>query len=120
MNRILNKFLHKAKTTLHSTTALVKERIYAVTGTSSATVLQLADFIQNHPDTKIKKKELLGQLFYFYVLEKNDVRYSLECKNTYILQLDVHAENDQIVSYRSYRDHYQLNTPIKFRELIVE
>ncbi|MEH7344952.1 hypothetical protein V7122_13955 [Bacillus sp. JJ1532] len=120
MNRILNKFLHKAKTTLHSTTALVKERIYALTGTSSATVVQLADFIRKHPDTRVMKKELLGQTFYFYILEKDGVRYSLECRNSYILQLDVHAGNEPIVTYRSYRDHYQLNTPIKFPELTAE
>ncbi|WNS77491.1 hypothetical protein RRV45_11050 [Bacillus sp. DTU_2020_1000418_1_SI_GHA_SEK_038] len=120
MNPILNKFLHKAKTSLHSATALVKERIYAVTGTSSATVVQLADFIRKHPETKIKKKELLGKIFYFYKLEKDEVRYSLECRNSYILQLDVHAGNEPVVAYRSYRDHYQLNTPIKFPKLTAE
>ncbi|MEH7123206.1 hypothetical protein V7127_08105 [Bacillus sp. JJ1773] len=120
MNRILNKFLHKAKTTLHSTTALVKERIYAVTGTSSTTVVQLADFIRKHPDTSVKKKELLGQIFYFYELKKDEVQYSLECRNSYILQLDVHAGEERIVTYRSYRDHYQINTPIKFPELNAE
>lgn len=120
MNRILNKFLQKTKTTLYSTTAFVKERIYAVTGTSSATVVQLADFIRKNPDTKVRKKELLGQTFYFYELEKDGGKYSLECKNSYILQLDVHSGNAPIVAYRSYRDHYQLNTPIKFPELRAE
>lgn len=120
MNRIFDKFLHKAKTTLQSTTALVKERIYAMTGTSTATVVQLADFIRNHQDTKQWKKELLGKTFYFYELKKDGVRYYLECKGSYILQLDVHTEHNHLVSYRSYRDHYALHTPIKFPELTGE
>lgn len=117
MNPIVDKFLHKARTTIHSTSALVKERIYALTGTSSATVMGLADFIRNHQDTKVRKQELLGQNFYFYELGKDGIHYYLECRNSYILQLDVKAGNENLVSYRSYRDHYLLNTPIKFPEL---
>ncbi|MBY0120440.1 hypothetical protein [Bacillus sp. S/N-304-OC-R1] len=120
MNRIFDKFLHKAKTTLHSTSALVKERIFTLTGTSSTTVVQLADFIRNHPDTQKWRKELLGRAIQFYELKKDGVRYYLECRGSYILQLDVQSENTPVVSYRSYRDHYALNTPIKFPELTGE
>ncbi|KAB2330179.1 hypothetical protein F7731_20560 [Cytobacillus depressus] len=117
MKPILNKLLHKAKESLHSASALMKERLYELTGTSAVTVIQLADFIRNNPDTKVKRQDLLGQSFFFYQLEKEGIYYSLECKNSYILQLDVHSGGVQLVSYRSYRDYYSLNTPIKFPKI---
>lgn len=117
MNTYLNKFVRKAKMTVIQATDLVKERIFAITGASSATVQQLAGFIQLHPETKMTTKKLLGLTYSFYHLEHDDVHYYLETKNTYILQLDVQTKDHPVVSYRSYRDHHTLNTPIKFPEL---
>lgn len=114
----MDKMKHKAKVTLNQTRARVKERIYSFTGTSSATVKEIADFIKNHPDKKVTKKDLLGFTFTFYEMDLDGVHYYLEMKNTKVLQVDVHTPLEQMVSYRSYRDHYSLNTPIKFPELV--
>jgi len=117
MNKFLDKIKHKAKSTLAQTKSQVKEKIFSMTGTSSATVSQIASYIQGHPDTKILKKSLLGQEYRFYHLDHDDIHYYLEMKGNYVLQLDVQMQNDSLVSYRSYRDRYSLNNPIKFPEL---
>jgi hypothetical protein len=114
MNAYLNKFVRKAKMTVLQATDLVKERIFAITGTSSTTVQQLAGFIQHHPETTMTTKKLLGLSYSFYHLDYADVHYYLETKKSYILQLDVQTKDHPVVSYRSYRDHHTLNTPIKF------
>ncbi|MBS4189565.1 hypothetical protein KHA94_04980 [Bacillus sp. FJAT-49705] len=116
MNNFMDKLVHKTKSAISSTSAHLKERFYTLTGTSSATVIQIAEYIRNHTDTKVMKKELLGRTFYFYDLNVEGILYHLETKSDYILQLDVQLENKQIVTYRSYRDHFSLNIPIKFPE----
>lgn len=118
MNNYLDKIIQKAKTTLNHTTARVKEKFFTFTGTPTASVMQIAQYISAHPDTKSRRKQLLGLTFSFYELEKDGVYYYLEMKNNqYVLQLDVLAANERIVTYRSYRDSYTLNTPIKFPDL---
>ncbi|MBP2239805.1 hypothetical protein J2Z40_000358 [Cytobacillus eiseniae] len=114
MNNLFDKLKHKAKVTINQTAAKIKERAYSYAGVSSATVLEIADFIQKHSDTKVGKKHLLGFSFSFYQLSLEGVSYYLEMKGTYILQVDVQAPNETIVQYRSYRDKYSLQTPIRF------
>lgn len=118
MNNNFDKIIEKAKTTFSQTTARLKKQIYAYTGTSSASVTQIAKYIHEHPDTRIVRKQFLGLTFSFYELEKDGMYYYLETKNvSYVLQLDVLTSNDRIVTYRSYRDINTLNTQIKFPEL---
>ncbi|MBM7694523.1 hypothetical protein JOC77_003986 [Peribacillus deserti] len=113
---IINKIVHKAKLSLNQANASVKERIFDFTGTNSATIPQLADYIQKHPDTKMKRKVLLGNMYSVYELNSGDIFYYLEKRNANILQLDVQSQAQDLITYRSYKDQYTLNTPIKIPE----
>ncbi|MCM3665003.1 hypothetical protein M3204_11345 [Mesobacillus subterraneus] len=117
MNQSINNFINKAKMTLNQAYGHAKETIYSVTGTSSASVQQIADFIKNHPDTKVTKNHFLGVTLSFYQLQQGDMKYYLETNNSKILQLDVHSLNQSVVAYRSYRDQLSLDTPVKFPDL---
>lgn len=117
MNGTFNNFFNKAKMTLNQAYGHAKETIYSITGTSSATVKQIADFIITHPDTRVVKKEYLGVPLSFYELDHKQMKYYLETNHTKILQLDVNSNNHPVVSYRSYRDQLYLNTPVKFPDL---
>jgi hypothetical protein len=110
----VNNLVQKAKITLNQANAYVKEKIYEVTGTPSATVSELAEFITGHKDTIVTTKKYLGLTFFFYRLDLMGIRYYLERKNSGILQLDANTMDHTIVSYRSYRDKLTLDTPIKF------
>ena len=105
MNQSMNNLISKAKVALNHAFGQAKETIYSMTGTSSATVQQIADFVMNHPDTKVVKKEYIGVSLTFYELEHGLMKYYLEANNVKILQLDVHSNNHTVISYRSYRDH---------------
>ncbi|MBT2647411.1 hypothetical protein J7E52_11860 [Bacillus sp. ISL-34] len=115
MTRHSNKIKHKAKTTLNKVKTNIKETLFDIADIPSTSVKQLADFIQRHPDTKVTKKKMLGISYTFHSLETEGYHYYLETNKSKILQLDGHYQDKKIVSYRSYRDHYQLNTPIKMR-----
>ncbi|CAH0256621.1 hypothetical protein SRABI96_03314 [Peribacillus sp. Bi96] len=91
-----------------------KEKITAITGSTSVTIVELSEQIINQPETKLVRKNLLGIPFSFYHLQKEDVTYYLEMKSSQILQLDVQAHDHTIVSYRSYRDLSSLPTAIRF------
>ncbi|MBK5443701.1 hypothetical protein [Peribacillus sp. TH24] len=91
-----------------------KEKVTDITRSTSVTILQLSEHIMNQPETKQIEKDLLGIVYSFYHLQKEDVSYYLEMKSSHILQLDVYSHDHTIVSYRSYRDHSSLPTPIKF------
>lgn len=114
MKNLVDSMIHKAKVTFNQANAKMKERIYNFTGTTSASVKEIADFIKNHPEVKVAKKDFLGLQFSFYEMELDGIYYYAEMRNSYTLQVDVQAANEQIVSYRSYRDKYSLQTPIKF------
>ncbi|WP_313799351.1 hypothetical protein [Cytobacillus sp.] len=117
MKNLVDNMIHKAKVTYNQANAKMKERFYDMTGTTSASVKEIADFIKNHPDSKLNKKNYLGLQFSFYKMELRGIHYYLELKDSSILQVDVHDQNEQIVAYRSYRDKYSLHTPIKFPAL---
>ncbi|MED3575275.1 hypothetical protein [Cytobacillus praedii] len=117
MKNRMDSMIHKAKVTFNKANAKMKEKIFAFTGTSSASVKEIADFIKNHPDIKVTKKDFLGLQFTFYEMELDGMYYYLEMKNSSILQVDVQALNERIIAYRSYRDKYSLHTPVKFTQL---
>lgn len=117
MNISFNNLFNKAKTTLNQAFGHAKETLYSITGTSSASIQQIADFIRNHPDAKVIKKEYLGVTLSFYELVQGEIKYYLETNNAKILQLDVHSHNHTVVAYRSYRDNSSVNTPVKFPDL---
>jgi hypothetical protein len=114
MNGLVRNVTSKVKALLSDAVDYVKEKITGLTGSTSVTVMQLAEYIQNQPETIRTEKELLGTPYSFYHLEKEDVTYYLETKCSRILQLDVNAKDQNIVSYRSYRDQSQIANPIKF------
>lgn len=117
LNLSFNNLFNKAKTTLNHAYSHAKETLYSITGTSSASVQQIADFVKNHPDATVVKKEYLGVTLSFYALVQGDMSYYLETKNAKVLQLDVHSHNHTVLAYRSYRDHLSVNTPVKFPNL---
>ncbi|ESU33751.1 hypothetical protein G3A_04575 [Bacillus sp. 17376] len=117
MNISFNNLLNKAKTTLNQAFGHAKETLYSITGSSSASVQQIADFVRNHPDVKVVKKEYLGVTISFFELVQGKMRYYLETNNSKILQLDVHSHNHTVLAYRSYRDQLSVDTPVKFPDL---
>lgn len=117
MNISFNNLLNKAKTTVNQAFGHAKETLYSITGTSTASVQQIADYVRSHPDVKVVKKEYVGVSISFYELVQGEMRYYLETNNAKILQLDVHSHNHTVVAYRSYRDHLSFNTPVKFPAL---
>ncbi|WP_102275481.1 hypothetical protein [Cytobacillus massiliigabonensis] len=114
MKNLVDSMLHKAKVTYNQANAKMKERFYSLTGANAASVKEIADFIKNHPESKVIKKDYLGLQFTFYEIVLDGFHYYLEMKHSSILQVDVQARDEQIVAYRSYRDKYSLLTPIKF------
>ncbi|UAL50150.1 MULTISPECIES: hypothetical protein [Metabacillus] len=115
----ISKMINKTKMNLIQAAAYVKQRIDSLTGTQTATIEQLAAYIQYHPDTKKRTKNLLGLSFSFFTLDQGDVHYKLETKGSDILQLDVRTLEHHVVSYRSYRDQNKLNAPIRFFKLTI-
>ncbi|MFB4164418.1 hypothetical protein ACE1TI_11440 [Alteribacillus sp. JSM 102045] len=110
----LKNIMEKTKVTFQQASMLFKEKLYDITGTSTATVEQLTAYIQNHPETKKSQKTFLGMTFTFYQLNENDIHYYLEMRGSAILQMDVYTSEHNVVSYRSYRDQQTLASPIKF------
>jgi hypothetical protein len=108
-----NKMKEKALSAVNKIKANIKETYYNIADIPSASVQQLADFIQKHPETQVTKKELLGVSYTFYRLNLSDESFYLETNSSRILQLDGFSNGNQFVEYRSYRDSYKLNTPIK-------
>lgn len=96
-----------------------KEKISAITGSTSVTIAELSQHIINQPETILIKKSLLGIHFSFYHLQKEDVAYYLEMRDSQILQLDVQAHDHTIVSYRSYRDKSDLPASVKFPKTLL-
>ncbi|MDZ5471541.1 hypothetical protein SM124_07250 [Bacillus sp. 31A1R] len=120
MNGYLSSFMEKAKMTFQEATAFIKEKLNDLTGTPSATVPQIAEFVINHADTDKTSKSLLGLTYHFYHLKRGDMYYYLEMKDSVILQLDLSINGHSIVSYRSYRDKFNLDQPIVFSENPIE
>ncbi|MCP3739333.1 hypothetical protein [Rossellomorea sp. BNER] len=114
MDGYLNNFVESAKSTYYQANTYVREKLFAITGTPSATVNQLAEFIQAHPNTDKSTKEYLGLTFTHYHLESENIQYYLETRGHHILELDVHTDDHKVVSYRGYQDQRTIDTPLKF------
>jgi hypothetical protein len=108
-----NKYKDKALAAVNKIKANVKETYYHMKDIPSITVQELAEKIKTHPNTHTTKKELLGITYTFYKLKTDDEYFYMEANNARILQLDGYVSGKQFVTYRSYRDSYELNTPIK-------
>jgi hypothetical protein len=117
MNGNLDNIVDKAKSTLNHANSFVKEKVFSMTGASWSTVKELAEYIQQHPDTKTSNKNYLNLHFSLYQLDVEDVRFYLEMRGSHILQLDVRTKDHNVVSYRSYRDQSTLDTPIKLPQM---
>ncbi|MGF3104614.1 hypothetical protein [Rossellomorea sp. DUT-2] len=98
----MSKFKHNMKGTY-----------YSIADIPTASVQELADFIQIHPDTHAIKKSLLGNTYTFFRLNLNNYRFYLETTNDRILQLDGSLNGKELVTYRSYRDSEDIYTPVK-------
>ncbi|MGM0853441.1 MAG: hypothetical protein ACQEWI_12635 [Bacillota bacterium] len=107
------KMKDKALTTVSKLKANIKGTYYNMAEIPSSSVQQLAEFIQKYPDTHVSKKILLGNTYNFFRLNMNDYHFYLEISNARILQLDGSLNGKKLVSYRSYRDYNDLNSPIK-------
>lgn len=108
-----NKYKEKAMSAVGKLKANLKGKLYEMAEIPSVSVKQLSEFIQQHPDTQITKKELLGNTYTFYRLNANDDFLYMETINERILQLDGSSHGKRFVSYRSYRDSHNLNTPMR-------
>lgn len=113
MKLISSTLKDKAQKAMSKLKANIKETYYNIAEIPSASVQQIAAFIQNHPDTQVEMKDLLGNQYYFFHLSANEDYFYLETCNDRILQLDVSSNGRILAAYRSYRDYKDLNTPIK-------
>jgi hypothetical protein len=100
--------MHKLKDNL-------KETFYSITDIPSSSPQELAEFIQQHPDTQVINKHYLGNTYTFSRLNLIDSHLYLETKADRILQLDGYSNGKKFVSYRSYRDMQDLHSPVKLR-----
>jgi cupin superfamily acireductone dioxygenase involved in methionine salvage len=114
MNNYLDKVVTKVKDSIAHATDSVRKGILTLTGESSVSVNQLAEFIKEHRETKTEYKYLLGNYYYFSHLQENGIHYYLETNGNFILQLDASTKDQVLIAYRSYKDKLSLNSPIKF------
>jgi hypothetical protein len=91
----------------------ITEKFYSIADIPSSSVQELTDFIQQHPDTQVIEKHLLGNRFTFFTLIMNHYQFYLETRADRILQLDGYSNGKKFVSHRSYRDTDHLHSPIK-------
>ncbi|CAM4013883.1 hypothetical protein [Mesobacillus thioparans] len=117
MNKTVNHFLEKAKNTLNQAYSNAKETFYSITSTPSASVQEIANYVMNHPDTNVIRKHYLGLTLSFHELTQGPIKYYLETNGHKLLQLDVRSDQHSVITYRSYRDHLSLNTPVRFPNL---
>ncbi|MEL3971199.1 hypothetical protein AAEO50_02815 [Rossellomorea oryzaecorticis] len=98
---------------MHTLKDNITERFYSIADIPNSTVPELAEFIQQHPDTQVTRKHLLGNSYTFYRLNTNHYQFYLETRDDLVLQLDGYSNGKKIVSHRSYRDFDDLHSPIK-------
>ncbi|WP_374055886.1 hypothetical protein [Rossellomorea sp. FM04394] len=98
----MNKFKHNMTGTY-----------YSIADIPTASVQELADFIQIHPETNQIEKHLLGNTYTFFRLHLNNYRFYLETTHGRILQLDGSFNEKELVSYRSYRDSEDIDSPVR-------
>ncbi|MBM4762924.1 hypothetical protein [Bacillus sp. B15-48] len=116
MSKSKNKLKDKALSAVNKFKATIKEKYFQLADIPSVSVQELADFVQSHPNTAKNQKKLLGITFTFYHLQIENNSFYLETNDFRILQLDVFLNGTPFIAYRSYRDFYRLNTPIKWKQ----
>jgi hypothetical protein len=109
------KLKDRAKAAMSKVKDNMKGTYYSIADIPSSSVQELADFVQQHPDTQEIKKDLLGHTFTFFRLNMETYHFYLETKAERILQLDGSLNGKRFVSYRSYRDSNDLLSPVKLR-----
>ncbi|PFA62984.1 hypothetical protein CN378_18260 [Bacillus sp. AFS015802] len=109
------KLKDKARAAMSKLRDNMKETYYSIADIPSSSVQELADFIQEHPDTQEITKHLLGNTYTFFTLDLNEYHFYLETRAGRILQLDGSLHGKTIVSYRSYRDVPDLHSPVKLK-----
>ncbi|WP_400246643.1 hypothetical protein AB3U99_07285 [Niallia sp. JL1B1071] len=114
MSSNFDKMVTKVKDSIAHATDSVRKGFLTLTGESSVSMNQLAEFIKEHKETKTECKYLLGNYYYFSHLQENGIHYYLETNGNYILQLDASTKDQILIAYRSYKDKLSLNSPIKF------
>ncbi|QTC41608.1 hypothetical protein I7V34_21630 [Bacillus sp. V3] len=103
----------RAMHAMHTLKDNVKGRFYSIADIPNSTVPELAEFIQQHPDTREIRKNLLGSDYTFYKLDTENYQLYLETRGERILQLDGYSKGKKFVSHRSYRDGVNMDSPIK-------
>ena len=107
-----NNLVQKAKKTLSQAADFVKDKAIELANPPSTSIAKLEEYISTHPDTRVTTEKWLGTTFSFYKLEEKGISYYMEKKGFYLLQLDVSNESGELITYRSYKDQQELNTPI--------
>jgi hypothetical protein len=108
-----SEFKDRALHAMHTLKDNITERFYSIADIPNSTVPELAEFIQQHPDTQVTRKHLLGNSYTFFTLNMNNYQFYLETRDDRILQLDGYSNGTKFVSHRSYRDFNDLHSPIK-------
>lgn len=96
----------------------VKEKLELFFNKETITIEDLATFINLHPETAKKSKQLLGFTFYFETLHFGDNFLYLESKDNKILELKVLIKEQVIFHYRSYEGKYKISDQIKIPSII--
>ena len=107
-----NELVQKAKDTFSQAVDYVKEKAIELANPPATSIAKLEEYISTHPDTKVATEKWLGTNFSFYQLKEKGIYYYMEKKSFYLLQLDVSNESGELITYRSYKDQQELNTPI--------
>jgi hypothetical protein len=108
-----SEFKNRALHAMHTLKDNITDRFYSIADIPNSTVPELAVFIQQHPDTQVTRKHLLGNSYTFSTLNMNNYQFYLETRDDRILQLDGYSNGTKFVSHRSYRDFNNLHSPIK-------
>ncbi|MCA1062782.1 hypothetical protein QTG56_16015 [Rossellomorea sp. AcN35-11] len=107
------KLKDRAKAAMSKFKHNVKGTYYSIADIPTASVQELADFIQIHPDTHEINKSLLGNTYSFFRLNLNNYRFYLETTHDRILQLNGSLNGKELVSFRSYRDSDDRHSLVK-------
>jgi hypothetical protein len=115
MELIGSELKGRALTAMNKVKDNIKETFYSIADIPSCSIQELAEFIQQHPDTQVFDKHYLGNTYTFSNLNMKDSHFYLETRTDRILQLDGYSKGKKFVSYRSYRDSKDLHSPVKLR-----
>jgi len=121
MDTLLKKIADKTRSTLYHATHTMKDKLETLLQKPTLSVEELASFIATHPHTKHDHKTYLEIQFHFYQLMIDELVFHLETKGSsgsYILQLTIHNDQEQLFEYRSYQHKVSPQKPLKLTESI--